>query len=217
MTATIIGATGLIGNHLMEELLQDDYFDTVKILIRKPLGFSHPRLEKKLVDFNDNDSLLIAIDNSDVVFCAVGTTQKKVKGDKAAYRKVDYDIPVHAARFCKMTGCPKFIYVSAVGANSLSKNFYLQLKGEVEDEIKKLGIRSVHVFQPSILLGKRKEFRLGEKIGKGLMVAFSLLVPSRYKAINASEVAKAMCIISKEEREGFFVYEYKSIMTILSK
>src|SRR5215212_5494618 len=96
-TATIIGATGLIGGELLDLLLNDPYFETVKIIIRRPFNREHPKLEKKLVDFNDADSLLVAIDNSDVVFCAVGTTQKKVKGDKAAYRKIDYDIPVNAA------------------------------------------------------------------------------------------------------------------------
>ena len=134
-TATIIGVTGLIGNYLLEELLKDDYYHTVKVLIRRPVDLAHPKLEKKLVDFNDSDSLLVALSNSDVVFCTVGTTQKKVKGDKAAYRKVDYDIPVNAARFCKMTGCEKFVLVSSVGANSKSNNFYLKLKGDVEDAV----------------------------------------------------------------------------------
>src|SRR5258705_12589534 len=126
MTATVIGATGLIGSYLLNELLKDSFYDRVKILIRRPVDIIHPKLEKKLVDFNDSDSLLVAIDNSDAVFCAVGTTQRKVKGDKEAYRKIDYDIPVHAARFCKMTGSKTFVLVSSVGANSKSNNFYLK-------------------------------------------------------------------------------------------
>src|SRR4030095_12649157 len=126
MIATIIGATGLIGNYLLHELLNDPFYDIIKILIRRPLDITHPKLEKKIVDFNDSDSLLVAIDNSDVVFCAVGTTQKKVKGDKEAYRKVDYDIPVKAARFCKETGCNTFVLISSVGASSKSKTFYLR-------------------------------------------------------------------------------------------
>jgi uncharacterized protein YbjT (DUF2867 family) len=98
MTATIIGSTGLIGSYLLEELLMDDNFDTVRILIRRPVELTHPKLEKKLVDFTDAESFRLALEGSDVVFCAIGTTQKKVKGNKAAYRKVDYDIPVNAAR-----------------------------------------------------------------------------------------------------------------------
>jgi uncharacterized protein YbjT (DUF2867 family) len=134
-----------------------------------------------------------------------------VKGEKEAYRKVDYDIPVHAARFCKMVGCSIFVLVSAVGANSKSKNFYLELKGEVEDEVKKLQIDSVHIMRPSMLLGHRKEFRLGEKIGTPLMKAFSFLLPSKYAPIQARDVAKAMVAAGKRNEKGFFVHEYDQI------
>ena len=216
MTATIIGSTGLIGGYLLDELLKEKYFDTVRILIRRPIELSHPKLEKILVDFNDSDSLLVAMSNSDVVFCAVGTTQKKVKGDKEAYRKVDYDIPVNAARFCKMTGCERYILVSSVGANSKSKNFYLKLKGEVEDAVKDVGLKSVHIMQPSVLLGDRKEFRLGEKIGKEIMRAISFLLPSKYKPIYGRDVAKAMLAAAKKNEDGFFVYEFNGIKRIIS-
>lgn len=219
-TASIIGATGLVGSELLNLLLEDNYFETVKVLVRRPFDREHAKLEKKLVDFKDNDSLLVALDNSDAVFCAVGTTQRKVRGDKEAYRKVDYDIPVHAARFCKMTGCKIFALVSAVGANSKSGNFYLKLKGEVEDEVKKLvgpnestgqGLESVHVMRPSLLLGDRKEFRLGEKIGNPLMKSFSFLLPSKYRPVEARVVAKAMLTAAKRAQKGFFVYEYSEM------
>lgn len=211
MTATLIGATGLIGGYLLEELLKDDYFDTVRVLVRRPIELSHPKLEKKLVDFGNNESLLTAISNSDMVFCSIGTTQKKVKGNKEAYRKVDYDIPVKAARFCKMTGCETFVLVSSVGANSRSRNFYLKLKGEVEDVVESVGLNAVHIMRPSMLLGDRKEFRLGEKIGNPLMKAISFLLPSKYKPIHGRDVAKAMLAASKQNKEGFFVYEYSAI------
>lgn len=215
-TATLIGSTGLVGSYLLDELLNDPFFGTVRILIRRPLEFSHPKLEKKLVDFYDNDSLLVALSNCDVVFCSVGTTQKKVKGDKEAYRKVDYDIPVKAARFSKMTGCETFLLVSSAGANSKSNNFYLKLKGEVEDVVESVGMNSVHIMRPSVLLGDRKEFRLGEKIGKGVMSAFSFLIPSKYKPVHAKKVAQAMLAAAKENKEGFFVYEYKEIRMLNS-
>lgn len=210
-TATLIGATGLIGSHLLQELLNDPYFDTVQILIRRPIDITHPKLEKRLVDFNDAESYKLALENSDAVFCAIGTTQKKVKGDKVAYRKIDFDIPVHAAKFCKETGCEKFILVSSIGANSKSNNFYLKLKGEVEDAVKAVGIKSIHIMQPSALLGARKEFRLGERIAQVIMRTFSLLIPSRYKAIEAKNVANAMLKAAKKEDEGAFVYTYKEI------
>ena len=213
-TATLIGATGLIGGELLNLVLKDDYFQTVRILIRRPFNLVHPGLEKKLVDFNDNDSLLVALDNSDVVFCAVGTTQKKVKGDQAAYRKVDYDIPVHAGRFCKMVGCKIFVLVSSVGANSKSKNFYLKLKGEVEDEVETMGLESVHIMRPSMLLGERKESRPLEKIGQAMMKVLSFFLPSKYKPIKARDVAKAMLAASKKNEKGFFVHEYDEIKSL---
>jgi len=211
MTATLIGATGLIGNYLLEELLKDDFYDNIRILIRRPTEHNHPKLEKKLVDFSDAESFRLALDESDAVFCAVGTTQKKVKGDKAAYRRIDYDIPVNAARFCKTNGCNKFVLVSSVGANSKSNNFYLKLKGEVEDAVKEVGLKSVHIMRPSVLKGERKESRLGEKISNAIMSGFSFLIPSKYKPVHGSKVAKAMLVASKTTMEGFFVYEFKEI------
>ena len=207
MTATLVGATGLIGNYLLEELLNDPYFDTVRILIRRPLDNTHPKLEKKIVDFNDSDSLLVALSNSDVLFCAIGSTMKKVQGHKEAYRKIDFDIPVKLARFCKMTGCEKFILVSSAGANSKSMNFYQRLKGETDETVKEAGPKIVHIMRPSLLLGERKEFRLGENIGKAVMTTLSFLIPEKYKATHGKDVAKVMLALSKKNMEGFFVHK----------
>lgn len=214
MRAVLIGVTGLIGNYLLEELLADDHFDQVRVLVRRPFEFTDPKLEKVLVDFNDGDSVLVALNDCDAAFCTIGTTQAKVKGDKAAYRKVDYDIPVNLARFCKMTGCEKFILVSAVGANAKSSNFYLRLKGEVEDAIKTQGLNTVHIMRPSMLLGDRKEKRTGEQIAKAVMKTFSFLVPSKYKAIHGRDVAKAMVSAAKDKRSGCFIYEYAALKNV---
>lgn len=215
MRATLIGATGLIGGHLLELLSKDNYFDSVRILVRRPYKQEHPKLEKKLVDFSDKENFRLALEGSDVIFCAIGTTQKKVKGDKTEYRKIDYDIAVNAAQLGKLCGCEIFILVSAIGANSKSRNFYLKLKGEVEDAVRSSGLRSVHIMQPSMLLGNRKEFRLGEKIGTPVMRALSFLLPSRYKPIHAKDVAKAMTEVVKKKEEGVFIYSYKEIKNVL--
>ena len=214
MTATLAGATGLTGSHLLQELLNDPYFDAVRILIRRPIDITHPKLEKKIVDFNDSDSLLVALSNSDVVFCAIGSTMKKVKGDKAAYRKIDFDIPVKLARFCKMTGCEKFILVSSAGANPKGMNFYSRLKGETEEAVKDVGLKTVHIMRPSLLLGERKEFRLAENIGKKMMTALSFLIPNKYKAIHGKDVAKVMVILSKKNEEGSFIHENIEIRSL---
>ena len=217
MTATLVGATGLIGSHLLQALLKDAYFDTIRILVRRPTDITHPKLEKKIVDFNDSDSLLVALSNSDVLFCAIGTTQKKVKGDKDAYRKIDFDIPVKLARFCNMTGCEKFILVSSAGANSRSMNFYQRLKGETDDSVKEAGPKTIHIMRPSLLLGDRKEFRFGENIGKAVMTTLSFLIPDKYKAIQASDVAKVMLALAKKNDEGFFIHENTEITHLSNK
>jgi len=209
--ATLIGATGLIGGELLSLLLDDDHFKTVRILIRRPLTMDHPKLEKKLVDFSDADSLLVDLDGSDSVFCAIGTTMKKVKGNKEVYRKIDYDIPVNIARYCKIMNCKNYILVSAVGADSKSGNFYLKLKGEVEDIVRKAGIESTYIMQPSMLLGKRNEFRFGERITIPLMKKISFLLPSKYKPIQARDVAKAMLAAAKKHEKGVLVCQYRKM------
>jgi uncharacterized protein YbjT (DUF2867 family) len=213
-TATVIGATGLIGSNLLQLLAKDNSYDIIRLLVRRPIEKTTPKTEVKLIDFSDYESFRLGIEGSDVVFCAVGTTQKKVKGDKEAYRRIDFDIPVKAARICKDAGCEKFILVSAIGASSKSSNFYLQLKGEVEDAVKNAGIKSVHIMQPSILLGERQEFRRWEKIGQSTMKALSFLLAGnlqKYKAVHAREVATAMLTCSKKNEPGFFVHPYNEI------
>ncbi len=212
--ATVIGSTGLIGNHLLQILQEDKSFETVRALVRRPVTFSQPKVKMKLVNFEDPESVKLAIDGSDAVFCAIGTTQKKVAGDKVAYRKVDYDIPVNAARFCAETGCPNFLLVSSVGADSKSDNFYLRLKGEVEDAVQQRPIQSISIFRPSILLGKRTESRPGEKIGQGVMSFFAFLLVGgweKYRPIDALKVAKAMVAEAKEEKPGTAIYEYEAM------
>lgn len=208
MRATLIGATGLIGRHLLELLLQDGHFDPVRILIRRPVETDHPKLEKHLVDFTDMPGFRKAVQGSDVIFCCIGTTQKKVKGDKEAYRKVDYDIAVNAAHLGKQSGCEIFVLVSAIGASSKSRNFYLKLKGEIEEDVKATGIRSILIMRPSLLLGDRKEFRFGEKLATRLMPVLSFVMPQKYRPIHAKKVAAAMINAARTGLAGCTIYDY---------
>ena len=213
-TATVIGATGMIGSLLVDELLQDNDFDTVRILIRRPVKTEHPRLEKKLVDFNDSDSLLIALTDTDYLFCAIGTTNKKVRGNKDEYRKIDYDIPLRVARLGKMVGCENFSIVSAVSANPKSSTFYIRLKGEVEEAINSVNIRTVNVMRPSMLLGPRSEKRAMERILQSVFSSVSFLIPSKFKGIEGKDVAKAMITAAKKDKPGFFIFHYKEMMEL---
>ena len=213
-TATLIGATGLIGSQLLQQLIDDTDFRKIKVLVRRPFKFVHPKIELIQLDFADEVAYQAAIAGSDVVFCSVGTTLKQVNSDMVAYRKIDYDIPVNAARFCVATGCPKFLLVSSIGANSQSSNFYLKLKGEVEEKVGGLGIPSVAIFRPSMLLGQRAEFRLGEKVGQVLMGVLGFMIPKPYKAIDVKMVAKAMIAVAKKETSGLEFYTYAEMLKL---
>lgn len=216
-TATVIGATGLTGGHLATLLAEDTYFMTVRILVRKAPESVTPGIKAIVVDFSNQNDLRSAIEGSDAVFCAVGTTRKKVNGDMVAYRKVDFDIPVDSARHCLETGCSRFLMVSSVGASSASRNYYLRFKGEAEEVIASMGIPSVSVFRPSMLLGVRKEFRLGEEAGRFMSVPLSFLFPSKYKPIRALDVARAMKAAARSDEKGFRIYHYTDIKLLAAK
>ncbi len=217
-TAAVIGATGLIGSHIVELLKEDSAYETIRLIVRRLVIDTDPKVEMKLVNFEDYESVKLAIDGCDAVFCAVGTTQKKVKGDKLMYRKADYDIPVNAARACLETQCHQFLLISSVGANAKSNNFYLQLKGEVEEAVQKFPINSISIFRPSMLLGHRKEFRLGERIVQtGIKIVAPFLAGkfNKYKPIEAKDVAAAMLHASNGNSRGTKIYEYADIKKLL--
>lgn len=215
-TATLIGATGLIGSHLLDLLQKDSEFSQIKVLVRRPMTFTNPVIKAVVIDFSNLESFKLGINESDVVFCAIGTTNKKMNGNKNEYRKIDYDIPLNAAKLGLETGCDKFVFVSSLGANSKSTNFYLKLKGETEDALSNLNISSLLIFRPSLLIGKRKEFRLVEIIGRLLMVPISFLIPTRMRPIKAYCVAKSMLEASKIGTTGVNIYHYNEIKQLIN-
>ncbi len=218
-TAVVIGATGLIGNLLTHQLLNDAAFDKVRVLVRRELDFSHAKLEVCVIDFNNLADFKHQLGNGNSIFCCIGTTQKQVKGDKNEYRKIDFDIAVNAAHFAKEAGFNKYLLVSAIGADKTASNFYLQLKGEVEEAVIAIRFDSCSIFRPSFLLGDRKELRLGELLGKNIFKAVSALFFGslvKYKAIEAEDVAKAMIAAAKLESRGTAIYLYDGMIKLVS-
>ena len=207
----IIGASGLIGGCLVDELLQTTD-NKITLISRRALGLSNSRIHEVIVDFTNQSALNEALKGVDAVFIAIGTTQKKMKGDLSAYRKVDYDIPVAVAQACVINNVPKLLMVSSAGADSSSSNFYLRIKGEVEQAIEKMPIQYIGIFQPSLLLGNRNEFRLGEKISQFIMPIFSFIIPSKYKPIAAKSIAKAMIRKAIQDQKGVKRYTYTDII-----
>ena len=213
-TAAIIGATGMIGTYLQQALIQDDYFETIRLIVRRPIPNPHDKIEIKLVNFDDAESVKLALEGTDVVFCAMGTTMKNVKGDKVLYRKIDLDIPVKVARFAKEAGCENFVLVSSVGANPKSRTFYLRLKGELEVALQAIGFRFLNIMRPSVLLGERKEDRSGEQTMQGSMKFLSRFFfgsYKKYKAIPGETVARAMIASSKMDSPGTYIATYDMI------
>ncbi|MEY4628841.1 MAG: hypothetical protein RLZZ595_1167 [Bacteroidota bacterium] len=214
--ATVIGASGLIGGLLLEQLINDSEFTLINVLSRRPINTGSNKVKNILLDFNDTSEIKKAAENSAVVFCAIGTTQKKVNGDMTAYKKVDLDLPIRIAQIVSDLNIPKFMLVSSVGADSKSNNFYLKIKGEVEAFTKQLPIQQVGFFQPSLLLGNRKEFRFGEKIAQLVMPLFNFLIPGKYKAIEATVVAKAMLGFAKADQKGHYTFQYTQMKDLAS-
>lgn len=198
-TAIVLGATGLIGNELVHLLLADRAFEKVKIFVRKSVLLAHPKLEQHIINFDaiENYSTVIT---GDVCYCCIGTTINTA-GSKEAFTKVDYTYPTTFAAIAKKNGVANFLLVSSIGANKKASNFYLKVKGDTEYALEQLDFIHLALFRPSMLLGKRSEFRLGETIGKIIMKLFSFVFIGSlkvYKPIEASTVARAMIILSKK-------------------
>ena len=208
---TLFGGTGLIGSLLLDILIEDNNYHKINVVTRKPISLSHKKIKIHIIDFSDSKSYSQTLRNSQIVFASIGTTQSKVKGNKESYRKIDFDIIYNIAKACKENDIENFSFVSSSGANIKSNNFYLNLKGEIENSILNLNLSSTSVFRPSLLLGKRKEKRYGEKVAQLIMPCLSFLTPSKYKPIRAELVAKSMVNISKSIQPGFKIYHYKEI------
>ena len=164
------------------------------------------------IDFSKPEEIERSIGDSKVVFSCIGTTQAQVRGDKKAYRKIDYDITHNIALGCKTKQVDHFLFVSSAGANSGSSNFYMGLKGEIDDAVLNLKLNATTIFRPSLLLGKRTNFRSGERLAQIIMPLFSFLMPTNLKAIRGERVAKAMLDQSKLKNIGNRVIENKALL-----
>jgi len=213
-TIAIIGSSGLIGSQVLDILRNKKNIKEIRLIQRHSSRQSVPGIRECVINFEDLSAFKTALNGCDLVFCAIGTTRNKVKGDLQAYRKVDVDIPVHAAQLSAQVGVKAFMLVSSVGANSANSNFYLKFKGEVEDTIRQLNIPNIGFFRPSLLLGPRIEFRMGEKISQILMRPFTPFIPANYKPIQARQVATAMIHTAFSGEPGVHLLHYREMKAI---
>jgi uncharacterized protein YbjT (DUF2867 family) len=214
-TALMIGSTGLIGSHLLELLLDSNNYKKVITFVKRDTGIKHPKLTQYIVDFDKPETYQDLVDGDDF-FCTIGTTIKKA-GSKEAFRKVDFEYPRQFATVALQNKVKQFLIISSLGADANSGNFYLKTKGEIEAFLRDSGLESISILQPSLLLGNRTEFRLGEKAAAFLMKAFSFLLfgkLKKYKPIESTAVAKALVKIAKRNDKGFKIYESDTIQEI---
>tara|TARA_B110000438_G_scaffold157293_1_gene150749 strand:- start:305 stop:964 length:660 start_codon:yes stop_codon:yes gene_type:complete len=196
--ALIFGSSGLIGNELLNVISQNNNYNKIKLFVRSVPKNSNPKVECIKTDFNNlkkNKDLMVG---DDCFFC-IGTTRKDTP-DKNEYRRVEYNIPVDIGKIVRSNSVKSFVYISSLGANPNSSGSYLKNKGQVEEELNKLNFSKLAVLRPSILLGNRKVFRLGERIGIFVMKLISIFFLGslkKYKPIQPQTVAKAMVAIAQ--------------------
>jgi uncharacterized protein YbjT (DUF2867 family) len=198
MIATIIGSTGLTGSFLVRQLLADSAITKAISVSRKSLNISNSKLTEVLfTDLADLPSIQSKI-RGELYFCCLGTTIKAA-GSKENFEKVDHDAVVAFAKIAKAHDATSFTFVSAMGANANSMFFYNQVKGRTENDIKALGLRSLIIFRPALLLGPRAEFRLGERLATKMLVPLSRFLPTR---IQKSLITKAETLAMRMLAEG---------------
>jgi uncharacterized protein YbjT (DUF2867 family) len=208
MTVLLLGASGLIGSHCLKVLLQDDRFEKVIALVRKPLNVTDPKLVQVIVDFDKLDNYAAEI-KADAILSTLGTTLRKA-GSSVKFTKVDYEYQLKVAEIAKRNGAKTFILLSSIGADKKSMVLYSKVKGEVEDAISKLGYGKVIILRPSILLGERTESRPGEAIGQWVAKQLSFVFSgplAKYKGIAADTVAHAMINAVQKPLTGVSIVE----------
>ena len=205
-TALVFGSSGLIGGHLLNELIQNDNYSKIKLFVRSDHGSNDSKTEIIKTDFNNLENHKEDIKGDDCFFC-IGTT-KQNSPDKNEYKRVELDVPKKIAQIAKSNLVNSFVFVSSGYADPKSSGDYLKFKGLVEEELKRLSFSRLGIMRPSFLMGDRKEKRVGEKVG---IFIFKLLSPlflgplKKMKPIHSKKVAKAMVkIINGDFKQNVF-------------
>lgn len=217
-TALVAGASGLVGNELLQLLLNGKEYEQVVAIVRRPLHMTHPKLDERMIDFGKIEKLEGLTKVNDV-FCCLGTTIKKAK-TKEAMKIIDVDYPIALAKLGKKWNAEQYLVISSMGADPRSSVFYSRMKGELEEELKTMGYPTLQIFRPSLLLGERKEFRLGEGIASKMMPALSRLMKgplTKYRAIEAKTVARGMYAAAQIKPSGVRVYLSDEIEQLAEK
>jgi uncharacterized protein YbjT (DUF2867 family) len=215
-TALLFGSSGLVGGHVLSQLISDNNYSKIKLFVRSSIDISDPKIEIIQTDFNNLENHREDIKGDDCFFC-IGTT-KQNSPDKNEYRRVELEVPKQIAQIAKSNLVNSFVFVSSGYADPKSSGDYLKFKGEVEEELKRLNFPKLGIVRPSFLLGDRKEKRIGEKIG---IFVFKLLSPlflgplKKMKPIHSAIVAKGMIAIIQNDSSQT-IYESNEISEIIN-
>lgn len=211
-TALIIGATGLVGQNLLKQILENSAYEKVKVFTRRSLQINSEKLEEYLIDFDKIDEWKDQIKGDDL-FSAMGTTIKKAGSQQAQYR-VDYTYPFEVAKSATANGVQNYALVSSAGANEESKVFYSKMKGELDNAVNALGFAKTVIVKPSVIDGDRNEFRLGETIGLKMMHLLKYIPGlNKYQPAPATKIAKCMIkALNDAQVKGQNTFEWKAIM-----
>jgi uncharacterized protein YbjT (DUF2867 family) len=214
-TALLVGASGLVGGHCLQFLLQESSYTHVVALVRRPLSLTHDKFVQHVVDFGELETLGECL-TADNVYCCLGTTIKNA-GSQEAFRRVDFDYPIKIAALTQHCGANQFSIITSLGADPHSRIFYNRVKGEVEEAIRKISFSTINIFRPSLLLGERTVHRTGEKAGAIIMSGLKYAMGGplkKYRAIQARDVAQAMVRITQMNHSGVHIYESDRIQDI---
>ena len=201
-TAAIFGSSGLIGKSILLKLLKSDNYSRVKAFVRSEIEIDHPKLDIIITDFSKLDEIEYLLNADECYFC-IGTTRRKTPR-KTDYIKIEYELPIKIAEICKRNAINKFIYISSLGASPNAAGLYLKNKGKTESDLKNLKFKKLIIVRPSILVGERKENRIGEKLGLLIMNSLSILLMGKlkkYKPIKAMVVANSIFKIANKNIE----------------
>jgi len=216
--AIIFGSSGFVGSHLLNELLNSPDYEQVTAVVRKSLSISHPKLNTLIGDYSSLPALEPEI-SADEIFITLGAT-RETSPEREKYYQVDHDYPVLAARIAKARGAKSVFLVTAVGANSRSRIFYVRTKGETERDIIALNFDHTHIFRPSMIMGNRQENRPLEKV---FIKLWSVLNPilvgkiNRYRGIAGEDIAKAMKNSATSQSEKLKIYHWKEMTDLLQR
>lgn len=206
--ALVIGCTGLVGKNLIELLIQDPEYSEIKLFTRRSTGIEHPKISEFITNFDDLSDVKDKI-TGDALFSCLGTTIRKA-GSKEVQYKIDLTYQLEFAKLAALNTVKNYVLISSVSANAGSRFFYSRIKGMLEDAVKDLNFTRIVILRPSVLKGKRDEFRFGEKFGALIIDSFAKLFRGlrKYTSISGRQVAKAMIHFNSiENKQKISMYE----------